>query len=514
MEKMNTTEKTSNKKTFSKEPIHNTSEFQIENMKHKIKTVKKKRKLYNYKNIEQLKNIHDDVVVDHSTNTVIEGLPKSPIAKFREDEYEGGKDDIYEREEPAPTKDEEDEDEDEGDSESMKSKWTRFKASFANIDTFGDEVVETLIRSFSIEKVYEKDKKMIKGYITGFFSILIAFFLTANLCVMMFLRIDGKRLGFVEYDPYADKDEATKNSADGYPIFYRYTEQYMRRMLSPPEGVAPRPEFEILYFFLSVPLALSELFGSFLESSPEFLTNYFNLNALYLLVFGVMFSSVFFLPKLVKHIVQNASNPTKMGVGYGSLALFITISYISMIYKYISVSSDRRIGKRFDSLSQSTPAMVVWFLVAVLQLLFFIFMGPPLATLLFVGLFLFVTCFSLLFYSNYNFGDAFDLFDKLHKMAVSEMTDYEIPADNNCRKTGFMDDFKYYLHRIFHFGYKNLHTLSFVILFGIASLDYHKHMRSERLKNMLIPFTVALMVGFATMMDNPFHYIFQTADSP
>ena len=44
MEKINTTEKKSNKKTFSKEPVHNTSEFQVENMKHKIQSVKKKKK--------------------------------------------------------------------------------------------------------------------------------------------------------------------------------------------------------------------------------------------------------------------------------------------------------------------------------------------------------------------------------------------------------------------------------------------------------------------------------------
>ena len=507
---MNTTEKTSNKKTFSKQPIHNTSEFQVENMKHKIKTVKKKKKLYNYKNIEQLKNIHDDVIVDNSNNTVIEGLPTSPIAKFQEDDYEGGKDDIYERQEPTSTQG--DEDEDEGD-ESKQSTWDKLQASFANMDTFGDTVVESLIHSFSDEKVYEKDKKMIKGYITSFFAIIVAFFLTMNICVLMFLRIDGKRLGFVEYDPYADKDEATKNSADGYPTLYRYTEPYMRNMIIPPTGHAPRPEFELLYFFLSVPIALSDAFGSFLESGPDFLTNYFNINALYLLTFGIMFSSVFFLPKLVKHIVQNVSTPDKLAAGYGSLGSLLAIL---LGYKYFTVWSDKdKMKTRVDTAGDmGMPYTIPWVMFIILQLLFFIFMGPPVAIMLFIGLFLFVTCFSLLFYSNYTFWDAFDLFDKLHKMAVSEMTDYEIPANNNCRKTGFFDDFKYYLHRIFHFGYKNLHTLSFVILFGVAGLDYHKNMRSEQLKNKLIPFTVALMIGFGTLMDNPFEYIFQTADSP
>ena len=116
MEKMNITEKKSNKKTFSKDPVHNTSDFQVENMKHKIESVKKKKKkMYNYKNIEQLKNIHDDVAVDSSNNTVVEGLPTNPIAQFKDDDFEGGEDGIYEPENPpsspeAPKSDKKSED--------------------------------------------------------------------------------------------------------------------------------------------------------------------------------------------------------------------------------------------------------------------------------------------------------------------------------------------------------------------------------------------------------------------
>ena len=119
---MNNTEKKSNKKTFSKEPVHNTSEFQIENMKHKIRTVKKKKKkMYNFKNIEEFASVHDDVIVDASNNNVIEGLPTNPIAKFSDDDFEGGKDDIYEPATPPPKPELPEEDEDEAKEKVQKS---------------------------------------------------------------------------------------------------------------------------------------------------------------------------------------------------------------------------------------------------------------------------------------------------------------------------------------------------------------------------------------------------------
>ena len=109
---------------------------------------------------------------------------------------------------------------------------------------------------------------------------------------------------------------------------------------------------------------------------------------------------------------------------------------------------------------------------------------------------------------------AYTLAEQLHTMMIEEMREYEIPSKNNCRQTGFVGDFKYYLNRMSYFVYKNLHYLSFIVLFAVAGLDYYKNMRSDSLKNKLIPLTMALIVGLTTLMDNPFSYIFQTADSP
>ena len=198
MEKMNNTEKKS-KKTFSKDPVHNTSEFQVENMKHKIKSVKKKKKkMYNYKNIEELENIHDNDV-DSSNDKIIEGMPPTnPIAQFTDDDFEGGEDDIYEPDN-SPSSEAPKSDKKGTEEKSTKETINDF---FSNPDKFGDNVVEALIRGFSVENVPEKDKEIIKNYIYSFFSIIIAFYLTLNLCITMFLRIDGKRLGIAEYDPY------------------------------------------------------------------------------------------------------------------------------------------------------------------------------------------------------------------------------------------------------------------------------------------------------------------------
>ena len=83
-------------RTFSKSP--DTSNFQTENMKHKIRAVHKKKKHKNYKNIELLENIHETAVEPEEKKPVVEGLAVLPIATFDENDwtesdniYEGGR---------------------------------------------------------------------------------------------------------------------------------------------------------------------------------------------------------------------------------------------------------------------------------------------------------------------------------------------------------------------------------------------------------------------------------------
>jgi len=504
MEKMNNTEKKSNKKTFSKQPTHNTSEFQIENMKHKIQSVKKKKKkMYNYKNIEQLKNIHDDVVVDTSNDTVIEGLPTNPIAKFKDDDFEGGKDDIYEPETPPPQSEMPEDDKDEEKGKSPKEKIGEF---FVSIDKFGDKIVETIIHAFSVEKVSEKDKNIVKEYVYSFFAILIAFYLTANVCITMFLRIDGKRLGIVEFDPY-DKNFDTSDFASGYPIMYRYTEQYLRKMKDekPELGKEAVPELEIPYYFLSGPLFLADTFGNFVENAPNMLTKYFNVNVLCLVTFLFMF----FMARHGVDMTRQTFDSSMKG-DFSNPLVYIPLIGILWIFamSFSSITDSRR-----ELLTQNTYFLVAWGIAAILQLIMFIFLGPMIGAVIFLGIFLILSMVSMWFYAEWNIGKAFKLIQELHKMITTEMMEYEMPANNNCRKTGFFSDIKFYLNRMAHFSYKNLHYLSFIILFGIACADYYANMKSERLKNMLIPFTFALMIGLSTLMENPFAYIFQTAES-
>ena len=504
MEKINNTEKKSNKKTFSKEPVRNTSEFQVENMKHKIQSVKKKKKkMYNYKNIEQLKNIHDDVATDPSNEPVIEGLPTNPIAQFKDEDFEGGEDDIYEPATPPPKQEVPEKDKDEGDGKSTKEKIGDF---FLSIDAFGDKVVETLIRAFSVEKVYESDKKIMKEYVYSFFAILVALYLTTNLCVTMFLRIDGKRLGIVEYDPY-DKNFDTSNFAPGYPVFYRYTEQYIRKMKSEAPEIQKDavPEWEIPHYFLAGPLFLADSFGSFVESAPKYLTDLFNVNALYLMIF--MFA--FFMSRHGVGIMQSIVGSTMSGDFNNPLMYIPLIGIIWVFAMSFSTISESRI----ELLKTNTYFLIAWGIMTVLQFIFFIFLGPIIGAMIFMILFIILSTVSIWFFADFNVGKAFQLVKELNKMVTQEMTEYEMPEKSNCRKTGIFSDMIFYLNRMAHFSYKNLHYLAFIILFGVACSDYYANMKSERLKNMIIPFTFALMIGLSTLMENPFAYIFQTAES-
>jgi len=504
MTNTDTTEKKLHKKTFSKDPNSSASEFQVENMKHKIKSVKKKKKMYNYNNIEQLQNIHDDVIIDSSNNTVIEGLPKSPIAKFSKDEYEGGDDDIYEPNNPPPkneTDDNKNKNKNKNSSESIRD-------FFGNADSMtGGGFAEAIIRSLTNEKVYEKDTRILKNYIYSFFALLVAFFLTVNFCVTMFLRIDGKRLGIVEYDPY-DKNFDTSKFASGYPVIYRITAEFIRKMkeYAPEIQKPPDPRYEPLDYLLSGPLFVSDTFGKFVETAPDFLSNIFNVNVLYILTFVGMFTTARYGPDALKTVFMSATK-----ADFSSPLTYIPL--IGILWAFgLSFASMSEF--RVKLITSNSYFMILWILFTIAQLLLFIFLGPAIGAVLFVGLFILLSCFSLLYFSEGKMGIAYTLAEQLHTMIIEEMREYEIPSKNNCRQTGFVGDFKYYLNRMSYFVYKNLHYLSFIVLFAVAGLDYYKNMRSDSLKNKLIPLTMALIVGLTTLMDNPFSYIFQTADSP
>lgn len=499
---MNNTEKKS-KKTFSKDPVHNTSEFQVENMKHKIKSVKKKKKkMYNYKNIEELENIHDNHV-DSSNDKIIEGMPPTnPIAQFTDDDFEGGEDDIYEPE-SSPS----------GEAPKSDKKGTKEKSTketindfFSNPDKFGDNVVEALIRGFSVENVPEKDKEIIKNYIYSFFSIIIAFYLTLNLCITMFLRIDGKRLGIAEYDPY-DKNFDTSSFAPGYPIMYRYTEQYLRKMKDEKQllGKEAIPEFEIPYYFLSGPLFLTDSFGTFVETMPGILTNYFNVNLLCIMVFIF----VFFMSRNLVEMTRKTFESALSG-DFSNPLIFLPLLGIIWVF---AMSFSTIPQSRIDLLKDNTYFLIAWGIVTLIQFVIFLFLGPIIGAILFIIFFMFLSTMSMLFYAEWNINNVFTLIKELHKMIVLEMMEYEMPAKNKCRETGFFSDIIFYLNRMVHFTYNNLHYLSFIILFGVACTDYYANMQSEQLKNMLIPFTISLIIALSTLMENPFAYIFRTADS-
>ena len=322
----------------------------------------------------------------------------------------------------------------------------------------------------------------------------------------MFLRIDGKRLGIAEYDPY-DKNFDTSNFAPGYPVFYRLTEQFIRKMKNPAPEIQKDavPEYEIPHYFLSGPLFLADMFGSFVESAPKYLTDLFNVNALYLMIFGFMFFMSRHGVAMMKGIVQST-----MSSDFSNPLVYIPLIGIIWVF---AMSFSTISESRIELLKTNTYFLIAWGIMTILQFILFIFVGPLIGAIMFLIIFLLLTTVSIWFYAEFNVSKVFQLAKELNKMVTDEMREYEMPSNSNCRKTGFFSDMLFYMNRMAHFSYKNLHYLSFIILFGVACADYYANMKSERLKNMLIPFTFALMIGLSTLMENPFAYIFQTAES-
>jgi hypothetical protein len=217
----------------------------------------------------------------------------------------------------------------------------------------------------------------------------------------------------------------------------------------------------------------------------------------------------FFMSRHGVGMIQSIVGSTMSGDFNNPLMYIPLIGIIWVFAMSFSTISESRI----ELLKTNTYFLIAWGIMTVLQFIFFIFLGPIIGAMIFLIMFLILSTVSIWFFADFNVGKAFQLVKELNKMVAQEMTDYEMPEKSNCRKTGIFSDIVFYLNRMAHFSYKNLHYLAFIILFGVACSDYYANMKSERLKNMIIPFTFALMIGLSTLMENPFAYIFQTAES-
>jgi len=179
---------------------YNDLNFQVENMKNKIKEVKHpNKKVINVQNIEPLINVLDepsdevlvedvdsdsdsetdtiDFVSDDTDNNVIrEGIESTPKATFTNDMYTNKNDDIYEG----------------GDDNGCSVIGNAISSGFYDLTESIDNIFynfASIIVSTDQNKRQEvRDTHVIKKYIFWFFSVLVGLFVVLNWFLVSFFR--------------------------------------------------------------------------------------------------------------------------------------------------------------------------------------------------------------------------------------------------------------------------------------------------------------------------------------
>lgn len=227
------------KKTFSKGKKDNNThikDFQTENMIHKIKNVKKKKKSkkYNFNNIEPLVDIHEkepsDEIIEGFTEGYKEGRPKAKLyetgkGNYSDDMYEGG-DNIYEGGGKTGSK--------------KQSPGQRVKNAFSHGEKITYEIAKSIVKGLSSADLQtknpysEKDILVVKRYVDLCSSMFFASIAAFNWYLVTLYREPSVSGGFFKF-PFKNvgpKDE-DKDVTDDYlpeeePFYPRMLPDFLR----------------------------------------------------------------------------------------------------------------------------------------------------------------------------------------------------------------------------------------------------------------------------------------------
>jgi hypothetical protein len=440
-------------KRFSKSP--DTTNFQTETMKHKIRAVHKKKKRKNFKNIETLENINEPIDANDNSETIIEGLDVLPIAKFDENDWTES-DNIYEGgRQSAPTK--------------------KFSATetvnyiFDQIDLGITKIAKAIVHISTLPGIAknttdaENDTRVVKKYVVWGIALVIATISVYNWAFLMVYRVGGERV------PLFDISRERLQAAG-------YTNKI----------------YALIEFLIDIPVMFPEkLQEYFVKTWPDFIVSYTHVAGFFAILFTLLTrffytASVSIRTMLIDILNVNMSNKI-LSLMYATTFLLYVLSFfeIQPISTAISVVS----------LVAGFPASLIRPVLSnIFKLFFLIMFAVPIAsTMCFLYLFVF-SFFSMILLGEDGFFSVSKTIEKIKRYIKSKR--FPVKDDTICDPLTSIDRIMNTLYRILNFISVNIINVGYIVMLVYGIIDYMKHIKNPPLKVLLMIINIMAIVFF------------------
>jgi hypothetical protein len=443
--------------TFSKSP--DTRDFQTENMKHKIRTVHKKKKRKNYKNIELFENVNESAAdVSDEKEPVVEGLAVLPIATFDESDWTEN-DNIYEGGQPAtPAK--------------------KFSATdavnyfFDQIDLGITKIAKAIVHISTLKGIVKNDTdakhdtKIVKKYVTWGIALIIATVSVYNWAFLMVYKTDGRRVMLFDIS----RDRLSMMSY--YGRFYK-----------------------LLEFLMDIPVFFPEkLQEYFVKTGPDFILNYIPGAGFFAILFALLTrffytASSSIRTMLIDILNINMSNKL-LSAMYGATFLLYVLSFFDI--KPISTAIS------LVTLVAGFPASLIRPIFSNIFKIFFLMMCavPIASSMCFAYLFTF-SFFAMRILGNAGFFGGDERIKEI-KEQINQYVDssrFHVKKDTVCDPLTWFDSIVNLFSRALNFISVNAINVGYCVMLFYGIIDYAKHIKNPILKALLIIINLMLFVG-------------------
>jgi len=440
-------------KTFSKSP--DTSNFQTENMKHKIRAVHKNKKRKNFKNIETLENINEPIVATDKSEKIIEGLDVLPIAKFDESDWTEG-DNIYEGGRPAaPTK--------------------KFSATetvnyiFDQIDLGITKIAKAIVHISTLPGIAknttdaENDTQVVRKYVVWGIALAIATISVYNWAFLMLYRVGGERV------PLFDISRERLQAAG-----------YTNRI------------YALIEFFLDIPIIFPEKIQEyFVKTWPDFIISYTHVAGFFALLFTLLTrffytASMSIRTMLIDILSVNMSNKI-LSLMYASTFLLYVLSFFDI--KPISTAIS------LVTLVAGFPASLIRPVLSnIIKLFFLVMFAVPIASsMCFLYLFIF-SFFSIILLGQDGIFGVSKTIEKIKQYVKAKRL--PIKDDTICDPLTTFDRIINTLYRFLNFISVNIINVGYIVMLVYGIIDYVKHIKNPPLKVLLMIINIMAIVFF------------------
>jgi hypothetical protein len=491
-----------------------TTDFQVESMKNKIKQVKNpKKKIINIQNIEPLVDVLDpssnDVIVedvdsdsdsdsdsetithdflqdDTNTDTLREGIESTPNAKLGDDMYTSKSDNIYEG----------------GGDNGCSMIGNALSAGFDKIS----ETIDALFYNFASlmastnqkNKQEVKDTHIIKKYVYWFFAVLIGLFVVLNWFLIMFFKDTAGLPTPIHEDTNAEEKQKIRElNKTLTPDFYNGEPSFARKVKDS-DGTL-KGFYGLLYWFLRYPFAGSDTLMYVSTKLPNYIESYLPLSMWYVFLLVVCIVGVYYVPRFLATVV---SKSLQMDPSDPYLSIVQTMLFIAYFLSCITSASDEDAMKFWTDLSNIhvIGGPIIVFLIQIALLLYVFLVAPIIFCLV-------LSCF-ILYYSiapilKMDPQGPLAFYRKILSHIEFEYNMVKEPYNSfetTCPKPSLFATISYYLQTFSFATYKYSHIIAFILLFVISIIEYSTSIKTNRIKDTMMMIALVAIVGVLAMV--------------